>query len=56
MTAFGEMVKNTTYIVETPKCFVCGDYGPDLDLGLREQMITGTHPKCWDEVYGGGHA
>jgi len=64
MTAFGEMVKNTTYIVETPKCFVCGDYGqvevpmegflvrqlggliqeayPDLDLGLREQMITGT--------------
>jgi hypothetical protein len=74
MTAFGEMVENTTYIVETPKCFVCGDYGqvevpmkgflirqlggliqeayPDLDLGLREQMISGTHPNCWELRFG----
>ena len=74
MTAFGELVENTTYIVETPKCFVCGDYGqvevpmegflvrqlggliqeayPDLDLGLREQMISGTHPACWELRFG----
>jgi hypothetical protein len=78
MTAFGEVVENTTYIVETQKCFVCGDNGqvevpmkgflirqlggliqeayPDLDLGLREQMISGTHPKCWELTYGLGHA
>ena len=74
MTAFGELVENTTYIVETPKCFVCGDYGqvevpmkgflirqlggliqeayPDLDLGLREQIISGTHPSCWELRFG----
>ena len=74
MTAFGEVVENTTYIVETPKCFVCGDYGqvevpmkgflirqlggliqeayPDLDLGLREQMISGTLPACWELRFG----
>ena len=74
MTAFGDLVENTTYIVETPKCFVCGDNGqvevpmkgflirqlggliqdayPDLDLGLREQIISGTHPKCWELRFG----
>lgn len=74
MTAFGELVENTTYIVETSKCFVCGDNGqvevpmkgflirqlggliqeayPDLDLGLREQIISGTHPKCWELRFG----
>ena len=74
MTAFGELVENTTYIVETPICFVCGAYGqvevpmegflirqlgglmqeayPDLDLGLREQMISGTHPVCWELRFG----
>lgn len=79
MTAFGELVENTTYIVETQKCFVCGDYGqvevpmkgflirqlggliqeayPDLDLALREQIISGTHPICWEKTYGQeGHA
>jgi hypothetical protein len=25
---------------------------PNLDLGLREQMISGTHPDCWKQVYG----
>ena len=23
-----------------------------LDKHLREQMITGTHPKCWIEMFG----
>ena len=23
-----------------------------LDKDLREQMITGTHPKCWIEMFG----
>jgi hypothetical protein len=26
---------------------------PDLDKALREQMLTGTHPNCWKETYGG---
>lgn len=26
---------------------------PDLDISLREQMISGTHPKCWLEMTGG---
>jgi hypothetical protein len=21
---------------------------PDLDKSLREQMMTGTHPSCWE--------
>jgi hypothetical protein len=29
------------------------DAFPDLDLATREQMISGTHPKCWDEMTGG---
>lgn len=30
---------------------------PDLDKTLREQIISGTHPECWTEVFGGvaGH-
>jgi hypothetical protein len=27
MTEFGEIVNNTTYIVETEPCFVCGESG-----------------------------
>ena len=23
-----------------------------LDIDYREQMITGTHPKCWIEMFG----
>jgi hypothetical protein len=26
---------------------------PDLDLATREQMISGLHPKCWNEMTGG---
>ena len=26
---------------------------PELDLETREQMISGLHPKCWDEMTGG---
>jgi hypothetical protein len=29
------------------------DAYPDLDLPLREQLISGTHPKCWEELFGG---
>jgi hypothetical protein len=79
MTAFGEMVKNTTYVVITEPCFVCGKDGavevpmegflrrqlgaliqdayPDLDMALREQLVSGIHPQCWEATYGvGGHA
>jgi hypothetical protein len=67
------MIAETTYIVETPKCFNCGEGGsvevpmkgflirqlggliqeayPDMDKALREQMISGTHPKCWEELF-----
>jgi hypothetical protein len=24
------------------------DAFPDLDISLREQMMSGTHPKCWE--------
>jgi hypothetical protein len=74
MTLFGEMVENTTYIVETPKCFHCGEGGavevpmkgflirqlggliqeayPELSAPIREQMVSGIHPECWQELYG----
>lgn len=26
---------------------------PDLDVSIREQMISGTHPKCWNAMTGG---
>ena len=25
---------------------------PDLAPALREQIISGTHPECWDEIFG----
>jgi hypothetical protein len=25
---------------------------PELHRSLREQLITGTHPKCWKEMFG----
>jgi hypothetical protein len=25
---------------------------PDMDKGLREQIISGTHPDCWDLRFG----
>jgi hypothetical protein len=25
---------------------------PELDKDLREQIISGTHPKCWQEMFG----
>lgn len=24
---------------------------PDLDRELREQIISGTHPKCWQKMF-----
>ena len=24
---------------------------PELSAPLREQIISGTHPKCWDEMF-----
>ena len=74
-TEFGKVVAETTYIVETPTCTMCGKGGtvevpmqgflirqlggaiqdayPDLDKALREQMITGTHPSCWEVMTAG---
>lgn len=28
------------------------DAAPELTPDEREQVITGTHPKCWDELMG----
>ena len=25
---------------------------PDLSASEREMLITGTHPKCWDKMFG----
>lgn len=27
------------------------DAFPELARELREQIISGTHPKCWDEMF-----
>jgi len=26
---------------------------PTTSAAVREQLITGTHPKCWDEIMSG---
>ena len=28
------------------------DCFPELDKALREQIVSGTHPKCWTEMFG----
>ena len=28
------------------------DAYPDMSAPLREQMVSGTHPQCWDEMFG----
>lgn len=25
---------------------------PDIDIQMREQIISGIHPKCWNEMFG----
>jgi|688.fasta_scaffold1242558_1 hypothetical protein len=25
---------------------------PDLDVSLREQLMTGYHPECWTQMFG----
>lgn len=25
---------------------------PELPKGLREQIVSGTHPACWDAIFG----
>lgn len=27
------------------------DAFPDLDANVREQLITGTHPECWEKMW-----
>ena len=27
------------------------DVWPDLDSIVREQIISGTHPKCWEQAF-----
>lgn len=29
------------------------DAFPNMEAAEREQFKTGTHPKCWDKVFGG---
>ncbi len=29
------------------------DVWPEMPAGMREQLKTGTHSKCWDEMFGG---
>lgn len=31
------------------------DAFPDLTVDEREQVMTGTHPACWDKVMGEGN-
>ena len=69
-----DSVNGDKYVIETVKCFHCGNTGTveilsqemfylnmginiqdavkSLDKHYREQMITGTHPKCWIEMFG----
>ena len=28
------------------------DVWPDMPTGMREQIISGTHSECWDELFG----
>lgn len=25
---------------------------PEMDKALREQIVSGTHPECWTEMFG----
>tara|TARA_R100000664_G_C2705360_1_gene104189 strand:+ start:380 stop:622 length:243 start_codon:yes stop_codon:yes gene_type:complete len=69
-----DSVNGNKYVVETVRCFHCGNTGTveiftqemfylnqgyhiqdavkSLDKHDREQMITGTHRKCWYEMFG----
>jgi len=40
MTAFGEMVRNTTYVVQTPTCFVCGKDG-EVEVPMEGGSMEG---------------
>ena len=40
----GAAVKSGTYMQ---------DALPNRDAGFRELLITGTHPECWEQTFGG---
>ena len=56
-----------TYTVQTDVCINCGELGRvivdaqglfmynqgNLPKELREQLMTGTHPQCFEEMFAG---
>lgn len=45
------MVSGEGYLAYINGAFV-QDAFPDLALDLREQIISGTHPACWQKMFG----
>ena len=56
-----DAINGDKYVIETKQCIHCKQTGTVeiftqemffLHKDFREQMITGTHPKCWIEMFG----
>ena len=45
-------VSSEGYMARKRGAFV-QDAFSELDMSLREQIISGTHPKCWDSMVAG---
>ena len=45
-------VSSEGYMART-KGSLIQDAFPDLDKSLREQIVSGTHPKCWESMTAG---
>jgi len=47
---YGEVVVDREGYDKWIAGYLIQDALPELSIALREQMISGTHEKCWDEM------
>lgn len=49
----GEVVVNAAEFIRWNEGEECiQDAIPSADADTREQLITGTHPECWEKLFG----
>jgi len=47
---YGEIVVDAEGFYKWTEGYLIQDAFPDLNIEIREQLVSGTHPECWDEM------
>lgn len=49
----GEMLVPVAGFLARSRGALVQDAYPDMSRQQREQIISGTHPECWEQMFGG---